>query len=1117
MLAGRSRRRAERQDLDGAAVGSRFSQTADDFRNRLGLRSPGRRRADRSDGRSVPADEQPDDGFWADSERRPSRLSGGRVAETMTSAFRSRTGQNGSSRAASDANGNGRSYDYDANGYEGNGRAYHGNGNGRAYDGNGHSSGHANEGNGNGYEGNGRAYTGNGHASNSNANDYAYQGGGYGGSGYNGNGEFAEEDYDGAAGRTSLRQRARDGWDGTRAGARGQRSRLADPDALPGHRRGGGGTGGGTGGGRGGDGDGPPRSRGEQFKQWLRSGSWWRHWTWKKAIAVVGCGAAACLLFGVLGFFILYEMTPIPAAGAAAASWQSSSVYFSNGKLIGNVTNGINRQILTTPQIPQDMNQAIIAAEDRNFYSEGGISLTGIARAGYQDLFGSGGLQGGSTITEEYAKNYYQEIGDSRSATTKIKEIFISVKLAHTKSKPWILTQYLNTVPFGPTIYGVGAAAQFYYGVNLASAHATLTVPQAAMLAAMPNEPGVFNPSPSAGADYTALVQRWQYVLTNMARDGAITQQQANTYCAGCSLSDAETAFNKYAKVTPPHSTSGYSGYDGYIMDAVEYELRTDYGITKTDLTTGGYHIVTTVNKQMQSELYKTVGQVKVKMATLGRKMPSWAHIGALLEQPGTGKVLAVYGGPGESISPAKCKKISCDINMATQARNQVGSSFKPYVLAEAVKQNMNVQSSQLDGYESICVPDDQYPQIPSLTVTVKGTGASACPVGTPYGYRNYQSIGESNGPVSATDASALSLNTAYADLIHRVGTQNVIDIAQAFGVNTGPYPQGSNLQNEKGEAGIALGEASLTVEEQATFFASLINNGQYVSPHFVAEIVNKNGQKVPLKITTRQVLTPTQAADVDYALSQDTVRGTAYPNGVLSPFRPTIGKTGTTDVAQDAFFIGAIPQYSLAVGMFTTDQNQSPSSPQSLNILPSINGQLGGYGGAWPTYLWQQYMTNEFANLPVAQLPTPDFNGFDKWIQAQPAKPKKPTCQQGQFQNCRCPHGQQCGNPNPNPTPSCGFPTGQPCGGPSPSPSPSPSCGFGTGQPCGGPSPSPSPTCSTGFPPCNPAHTTASLSRQPAGATATLLAARISPAEEQPPLWVITDRIRSYAASRSG
>ncbi len=129
-----------------------------------------------------------------------------------------------------------------------------------------------------------------------------------------------------------------------------------------------------------------------------------------------------------------------------------------------------------------------------------------------------------------------------------------------------------------------------------------------------------------------------------------------------------------------------------------------------------------------------------------------------------------------------------------------MGSSFKPYVLAEAVKQNMNVQSSQLDGYESICVPDDQYPQIPSLTV--KGTGASACPVGTPYGYRNYESIGESNGPVSATDASALSLNTAYADLIHRVGTQNVIDIAQAFGVNTGPYPQGSNLQNEKGGAG---------------------------------------------------------------------------------------------------------------------------------------------------------------------------------------------------------------------------------------------------------------------------------------------------------------------------
>ncbi len=1164
MLAGKSRRAAAQDDWDAADRGGRFSHTADDLRNRLGLRGSaagrGRRGSAGSAGRGpVTPQEQPDEAFWSDSERRPSRLSSGRAAaETMTNAFRSRTGQDraaarngagpggpgadgsGSRRRVADragrrgpaafgpefgANGAG-DYDDGRGGYNGNGRAGNGygagdrygagyNGNGR--DGNGRN-GTAGNGNGrNGTAGNGNGRNGNGSGYRGNGEGYGRGSNGYG-DGNNGNGY----DYgDQPGGRTALRERLRDGWDGERAGRRGQRARLADPNLQPGRPGGGGGSGpgGGRGGGRGGDGDGVPRTGGERFKQWLLYGSWWRRWTWKKALGVLGCGIAACLLFGVLGFFLVYEMTPIPAAGAAAASWQSSSIYFSDGKLIGNVTNnqGINRQILATADIPADMNQAMIAAEDRNYYHEGGISITGIARSAFEDIFGSGGLQGGSTITEEYAKNYYQEIGDSRSASTKIKEIFISVKLAHQKSKPWILTQYLNTVPFGPTIYGVGAASQFYFGVNLASHKATLTIPQAAMLAAMPNEPGVFNPSPSAGTDYTSLVARWQYVLTNMARDGAITQQQAATYCASCSLSQAEASFNKYVKIKTDQNTSGYSGYDGYIMNSVEQELLTTYGITKADLGTGGYHVVTTINQRMQSELYKTVGQVKAKIATLasegdGQKLPSWAHIGALLEQPGTGKVLAMYGGPGMSISQAKCAKLLCDDNMATQARNQVGSSFKPYVLAQAVKENMNTKTSELDGFESICSPDDQFPQMPS--VTVKGTGNTACP-STPYGWYNFESIGESNGPVSPTTASALSLNTAYGDLIHRVGTQNVIDIARDFGVNTGDYPNGSDLQHMVGQSGIALGAASLTVEEQATFFASLANSGEYVTPHFVAEITNKNNQKVPLKIIHRQVLTPTQAADVDYALSQDTVYGTAYPNGVLSPFRPTIGKTGTTNVAQDAFFIGAIPQYSLAVGMFTTEQNQSPSSSQTLNILPNINGQQGGYGGAWPTYLWQQYMTNEFQNVPVAQLPTPDFTGFDKWTQAQAAKKAKPTCKFGQFQNCRCPQGQQCGNPNPNPNPSCGPGTGQFCGGPSPSVSPSPSCGPGTGQACG-PSPSPSTSC-IGLPPaCNPAHTDATLNVTSAGTTATLLSATIQPAEEQQ-LWKVIDRIRADAVSRGG
>ena len=111
--------------------------------------------------------------------------------------------------------------------------------------------------------------------------------------------------------------------------------------------------------------------------------------------------------------------------------------------------NGIDRQMLTSDQIPAVMKNAIVAAEDRHFYTEGGISLTGILRSAYEDVKGGGSLQGGSTLTEEFAKNYYATIGTSRTVSTKIKEIFVSIKLSHEKSKDWIMTQYLNTVPFG--------------------------------------------------------------------------------------------------------------------------------------------------------------------------------------------------------------------------------------------------------------------------------------------------------------------------------------------------------------------------------------------------------------------------------------------------------------------------------------------------------------------------------------------------------------------------------------------------------------------------------------------------------------------------------------------
>ena len=789
------------------------------------------------------------------------------------------------------------------------------------------------------------------------------------------------------------------------------------PRRSEGAREGGGGY-------RGGPGGNGPSGDGRDFRNRLPHGSWWRRWTWRKAIEVLAGAFVATVALIAAGVLYAYGKTGIPTDVSEAALTQSSTVYFSNGKTpVGTFSTGLNRQLLTSTQISPTLKNAVIAAEDRHFYTEGGISIPGTARALYEDVFGSGGLQGGSTITQQFVRNYYATIGTRQTVSRKIKEVFVAVKLAHQESKDWILTQYLNTVYFGSDAYGASAAAQTYFSKSALK----LSVAQSAMLAAMINQPSYLSPDPHAGRRYAALVARWHYVLANMVRDGAITQAQA--------------AAQKFPGIMSGPVDDGWTGYRGYIMQAVQDELENTYGYTREQIDGSGLKIVTTFTESMMNALYRSVAADEHLMQADGQALPWYAHVGAVLEKPGSGAILAMYAGPG--YSARDCARINCKWNTALAARNQVGSSFKPYVLAAAVGQGMNVQTSVLDGYGSICSPSDAYPR--KLSVTVSGT---TCP-NTPYGWYNFQSSGESNGPVSVAQASALSLNTAYGDLIHRVGTQNVIDMARKFGVSTARYPAGSSLQAMVGQSGIALGQASLTVEEQATTFATLADHGTYFTPHVIAQI-SQGTSTVPLKVAHRQVLTPAQAADVDYALSFDTVYGTAYPNAVLNPVRPTIAKTGTTNVAQDAFFIGAVPQYSLAVGMYTNSQNQKPNG-QTLNVLPDINGP-GGYGGAWPATIWRTYMTSELSRLPIEQLPAPDFTGFARWVQAKalpapkhgPTAAHSPACRQGSRHRGRRPCGLPSlpSSPAPSPRASCGPSHGRlPCTSPTPpavSPSPS-------------------------------------------------------------------------------
>ncbi len=749
--------------------------------------------------------------------------------------------------------------------------------------------------------------------------------------------------------------------------------------------------------------------------------SWWRHWTLRKALGLVLAVLGGIAVLGAIAVVMVYEQTPVPTEAMAATGYAQSVVYSSNNTLIGRFGT-TNRQMLTYTQLQQNkwVIDAVLAAEDRNFFNEGGISPTGIVRAAYEDVKGNdGSLQGGSTITQEFVRNFYSGIGTQQTLSRKIKEIFVAMKVGKEKSKQWILTNYLNTIYLGDGAYGVEAAAETYYGKPASQ----LDAAQAAVIAAIVQQPSTY-PLPQYRPELEA---RWHYVLNGMVQMGDLTQQQAGAM-----------KFPKLGDNVP--QIFGPDAWDPYVLAMVKSELEQVYHFSQQQIDDGGYVIHTSLDDAKMTALYQAVSQNEATIDEDSSFYPfkSYMHVGAVLENPANGAIQALYPGPGFTgakyngtgpvITKKECNEISCKFNLAWQAREQVGSSFKPYILATAVKQGMNVQTSTLDGYNYQYIPPDTQPKAyPMTTPPAPGSGWSKMV--------SNDDPGE-NGPYTPQLAMAESINTAYSDLWHVVAgagnekvTNNVGAMAQAFGVDTAEAGI-TGRDDMQDQYGVTLGQASLTVIEQASMLATVDDSGVYHDPHLITSIT-QNGMATPIKITSSQVFSnnPTlnadEASQVQYAMSEDTAPYGTAPTAAMSNGQVLIAKTGTTNDAQSAFFIGAIPSQALVVGLFTEDQSGDPS--QTLNNLGG-NSQ-GGYGGTWPAAIWHTYAENMFVPLGVEQFPTPIFTGT-AWNLVPPdlrkvaTKPKKPSHGHGHGNGNG--NGNQGGgnngggNPNPFPTYTC-------------------------------------------------------------------------------------------------
>lgn len=561
---------------------------------------------------------------------------------------------------------------------------------------------------------------------------------------------------------------------------------------------------------------------------------------------------AAVVVFGGLAS-LAYATTTIPSPSTIASA-QTTTIYYSDGHTVLARLGSTNRTDVPLSEVPKTVQHAVLAAEDRHFYSEPGISPTAIVRALLVDLRGGDISQGGSTITQQYAKNAY--LSPHRTLSRKLKEILIAAKLGQTRSKSSILGDYLNTIYFGRNAYGIQSAAKAYFGTGVAN----LTTAQGALLAAVIRAPSLYDPRTDPPTSTTAAQSRWQYVINGMVSQGWLSSSQA-----------AGLKFPKTDKLRA--AKANCTGTTCFIRDAVEHELIQQDGLSQSQLDLGGYKIVTTINRQAET------GLINAEKAILPKNNRGSPESGAASIKPNDGAIEALYGGQRYCHKPKKNADACIDLSGFTGVfARPPGSSFKAFTLLTALRQGISLGST--------------YNGPPSILVNGQTI--------------HNASLSESCYGCTLLRAFAQSVNTIFVPLAQKVGPKNVVNTAYDAGIpksrHLGAFPD------------ITLGPDDVSPIDLANAYATIAAQGVHSDPYLVQSVTTDSGQRI-YKATphTSRVFSQSVAADATYAMTKVLAPGgTAYGRALSG--RPSAGKTGTTDLNTNAWFTGFTPQLCTSV-----------------------------------------------------------------------------------------------------------------------------------------------------------------------------------------------------------
>ncbi|MBD0422908.1 penicillin-binding protein [Streptomyces sp. TRM S81-3] len=631
-----------------------------------------------------------------------------------------------------------------------------------------------------------------------------------------------------------------------------------------------------------------------------------RLFTWKK---ILGTFFGLCLL-AMGGFIVLYLMIDIPAAGNEDADSQGNVYKYSDGSIMAR--KGYNREIVDLAKVPKDVQHTFVAAENKTFYKDAGVDLKGTARGILNTLSGKG-AQGGSTITQQYVKNYY--LTQDQTVSRKLKELVISLKLDREKSKDYILAGYINTSFYGRSSYGIQAAAQAYYRVDAED----LTVEQGAYLAALLQAPNQYDWAIASDTGKKLVQQRWNYVLDNMVEMKW--------------LDAAERRNMKFPVPEEPKPVPGMEGQTGYLVEAADTALKerlvaqgTAEDAEQADamVDAGGWTVTLNIDKKKQAALEKAVQtQLTSKLDPGKRDVDADVQAGAVSVDPKTGGVVAMYGG---------VDYVKHYTNNATRDDYQPASTFKPVILAAAVDQDAETQ----DG-----VP---------ITANTIYDGTSRRPAmdgDREVGFAPPNEDDVDYGPITVQKAMNESVNSVFAQMGIDVGMSEVVKVAGELGMET---------EGMEAVPAQTLGSMGASPLEMAGVYATFDNHGKKVTPA-VVKSVEHNSRKVDFPDPIGEQVISREAADtVTSVLTGVVDDGTAKKSVRDNPLRrgqQVAGKTGTSDNNKSAWFSGFTPGLVTTVGLFGEDDKE-PHPQVPMYKAGGVDHRVNG--GGFPAEIWAAY-----------------------------------------------------------------------------------------------------------------------------------------------------------------